>query len=1191
MNEKFKPIFPQIEEKILKFWKERDIFKKSLALRKKGKVFSFYDGPPFASGKPHYGHILATAIKDAVTRYWTMRGYFVPRRVGWDCHGLPVENLIEKELNIKDKKEIEKMGIDKFNAACRASVFRCVSDFQETLKRVGRWADYSNAYATLDNSYIESVWWVFKKLWDAGFIYRDFRVSPYCPRCGTPLSNFEVAQNYKDADDPSVFVKFKIPCLPAGRQSLKFKVESFFLAWTTTPWTLPANAALAVNADFDYVLAEYHGENLILAKERISVLGSDAKIIKIFKGKDLLGVEYEPLFQLGARSAKLKKAHYIVAGDFIGAEDGTGIVHIAPAFGEDDMKIGKKNKLPTLVTVDAEGKMEKGIIGEGLFVKEADELIIGDLEKRGLLFKAEKIKHNYPFCWRCDSPLLYYPLATWYLAVEKLKTNLIENNKEIRWVPAHLKEGRFGTSLKDAPDWAISRNRFWGAPLPIWQCERCGKYEAAGSFKELTKKPLPANNRYFILRHGEAGTNVNGFVSSSAEKKILLTEKGISRIENAAKKLKKQKIDLIFSSPLARTKQTAEIVSEILGTEKIHQDKRLRELEVGMFEGASVEDYHKFYKTGLERFEKRPTGGENLADVRKRMVEFVKETEKNYSGKNILIISHGDPLWILEGALFGLSDSEILGIKYKNHWKEKTAYIKPGEWRKIVLGNVPLDSNGRLDAHRPHIDAIYLKCECGGKMARVEEVFDCWFESGSMPYAQWHYPFENKKLVEKTFPADFIAEGLDQTRGWFYTLHVLAGALTLKNIGLGKNRPAFRNVVVNGLVLDGQGRKLSKKLQNYPEPEEIFNNFGADALRYFLLSSTSIGEDYRFSDKGVEEAMRKIISTFWNTFVFFKTYSADFSLLGNRISKLEKGGNILDKWIFSRLNEAVFEINKQMEAYELTKAARVFEGFLDDLSNWHVRRSRPRFQRPENAKEKKAAILALGGVLTELAKLFAPFAPFISEEVYQGVKNILPGKFLESVHLEKYPAVEKKIIDDDLNWKMKLVRSACALGLKLRAKAGIKVRQPLAELIINNYELKNEKKLVDLIKDELNIKEVKFAEELPLESDKLVLGEEGVLRVALNTEITPALKEEGTIREIIRNIQGMRKDGGFTPSDKIALCYQSDFPLGDLIKRNEKEIAAAVGAKEISRGLNDKKVFKIERDFEMDGEKIWIGVK
>jgi len=959
--------FPQIERKILKFWEKNKIFQKSISQKKKKPIFSFYDGPPFASGLPHYGHILTSTIKDTVLRYFTMQGFQVPRRVGWDCHGLPVENLIEKELNIKNKREIENLGIEKFNLACKESVFRYVKEWVNTLKRIGRWADYKKSYATMDKNYTESVWWVFKKLYELKLVYKDFRVSPYCPRCGTPLSNFEVNQPdaYREIEDQSVYVKFP----------LKEK-NNYFLAWTTTPWTLPSNVALAINPQIPYVKVKIKKEKYILAKERLSILKEDYQIEEEFLGETLVGKEYLPLYQMNLE----KPGYFVVAADFVSVEEGTGIVHIAPAFGEEDMILGKKENLPIVITVDEEGKVKNSlnIPGQGLFVKEADEEIKKDLRERNLLYKEEKIVHSYPFCWRCDTPLLYYPIESWYVAVSKIKKQLIANNKKIHWVPEHIKEGRFGKWLEGAKDWAVSRNRFWGAPLPIWQCQ---------------------------------------------------IEK------NQKSKIKGQK-----------------------------------------------------YCNNI------------------KIIGSIKELEK-LSGKKI------------------------------------------------------------KDLHRPYIDEITFKCEkCGGTMRRVLEVFDCWFESGSMPYAQWHYPFENKKFVEKTFPTDFIAEGLDQTRGWFYTLHVLATALTLKDVGLGVGKPAFKNVIVNGLVLAADGKKLSKRLKNYTSPEIIFEKFGADTLRLFLLTSSQIGDDYLVSDKKIEEVWRKTISTLWHSFLFFQTYKDRTFKPKNQF----KPKNVLDEWVVSKLNTLINQITLEMNSYHLTNAARLLDQFIDDLSNWYIRRSRRRFQKPENKKEKEEANQVLYYILINLVKLAAPFIPFLTEEIYLSLRR---KKDPISIHLCDYPKTNQKFINKNLEKKMEKIREIISSALAERIKAKIKVRQPLKNLQIPNQELKKEKDLLDLIKEEVNIKNISFGKKLELD-----------------TEITPDLKEEGLVREVIRQIQEMRKQVLLKPKDKITIKYQGDKDVQEILSRNKNSILKETLAKDFSLKTTDKEKFKVEKEIKIENMSLWLGI-
>jgi len=928
----FKPIIKlqikNLEKRILSFWQKEKIFEKTLKNRK--RKFIFYDGPPFATGLPHYGHILAMTIKDTVCRYKTMQGFNVPRRLGWDCHGLPVEYEVEKDLKISGKKQIEQMGIDKFCEACRGIVFKYTKEWEKTIERMGRWADKKNPYTTMELSYMESIWWIFKQIWEKKLLYRGFKSMPYCPRCGTPLSNFETNLGYKnDVPDTSIFIKFPLIGKP----------KTYFLAWTTTPWTLPGNAALAINPKFKYVEVELEGEKLILAKDRLNVLNKDYKIIRDFKANDLLGQTYQPPYEFIPKQ-KDKKAWIIVRADFVNIEEGTGIVHIAPAFGEDDLDLGRKENLQVIQTVNEKGEFIKEVKPwAGRFVKEADKLIINELRETNLLYKTEVIYHTYPFCWRCESPLIYYAISTWFIKVSELREKLIKNNQKIHWVPGHIKNGRFGKWLEEARDWAISRSRFWGTPLPIWECGKCSKIKVVGSLSELKKEAV------------------------------------------------------------------------------------------------------------------------------------------NF---------------------------------------------------KAIYPN-------KIDLHRPKIDEIKLKCECGGEMKRVEEVLDCWFESGSMPYAQNHYPFEKRIDFEKNFPADFIAEGLDQTRGWFYTLHVVASILF--------NKPAFKNCIVNGIILDEKGRKLSKRLRNYPEPEEIFTKYGADSLRFFLLSSAATNaQDLLFSDKLVEDVFRKLILMMINIYNFFATNA----LVDKWQPKDEtKNLSVLDRWIVSRANGLINEITKGLESYNLNLAAKPVQKFIEDLSTWYVRRSRDRLgPTAENQKDKEVCYSTFYQVLVNLCKILAPFTPFLSEEIFQNLTD------KESVHLEDWPNVDEKLIDENLEKQMEQVRKICEMGHAKRKEVGVRVRQPLQKLRIENGELSREagsgsarrieKDLIQLIKDELNIKEVKFK-----------VGK-GDLKVELDTQITPELKVEGEARELVRQIQELRKQQNCRLDEKIKVIgpsWPTDKKLQDYIKK------------------------------------------
>lgn len=916
-NNSKKHFFSEIEEKLLDVWEQENTFEKSLANRQGGELFNFYDGPPFANGVPHYGHLEQTTIKDSITRYKTMQGFYVPRRVGWDTHGLPVEYAIEKEHGFKGKKEIIDFGIDKFNQECRDSVFMYRDVWEKMFRRVGRWADYKNTYATLDESYIESVWWVFKTIFDKGLIYKDFRSAPYCPRCATPLSNFELNQGYQDnVPDPSLFVKFKLT-----------NENAYLLGWTTTPWSLPGNAAIAVKPDAKYVYVklkddEGREETLILARNRLEALNSDNyHIEKELTGQELVGLEYHPLFDMrGTGLPEGEDNLYKVWGaDFVSIEDGSGILHVAPAFGEDDLALAKANSLPVLITVDENGHVAKdlGLPEEfaGKFFKGADEPIIAHLTRQKLVYSAETFTHTYPFCWRCDTPLLYYATDSWLVKVTDLKDKIVANNQKINWTPEHIKDGRFGKWLDNARDWAISRNRFWGAPLPVWVTDD-GEVVVIGSVEELKKRAV---------------------------------------------------------------------------------------------------------------------------------------------------------------------DPSKIG-----------------------------------DLHRPFIDDIQIKTDSGKIAKRIPEVFDCWFESGAMPYAQDHYPFENKDAWEAKFPADFIAEAIDQTRGWFYTLHVLAAALF--------DKPAFQNVICSGWIVAADGEKLSKRKKNYAPMDEVFDQYGVDTLRFFMASSPLVnGEDTRFSVDFLRDTQRKVFMTYNNIFSFYKLY-ADVDKWKSKDPLDEpKSTNVLDQWMLARLNQTVIEVTDGMEAYRLDKASRPIVELLDDASNWYVRRSRRRFWKSEDDADKNQAYETLNYTLLRISQLLAPFSPFLSDHIW---RELSAGTDLpKSVHLTDWPkATQAK--SSQLLTDMDLIRShVITEGLSQRATAGIKVRQPLNKVSLN-LDIASKQDFQEIIADELNVKEVVWVNK----------GE----AVVLDTALTPELKAEGLSRDLIRSIQNARKKAGFNVDDRIHLVVESE---------------------------------------------------
>ncbi|MDO8240378.1 MAG: isoleucine--tRNA ligase [Candidatus Moranbacteria bacterium] len=992
-----KMTFPKMEEEVLKFWEENQVFEKSLEKNKDKQAYVFYDGPPFATGNPHYGHIVGSVMKDVVPRYWTMRGRYVERKWGWDCHGLPIENIAEKELGIKRKNEIEEMGVEKFNEFCRSKVLSYVSVWEKIITRLGRWADMKNAYKTMDLPYMESIWFVFKELWDKGLIYEGYRSMHICTRCETTLSQQEVSEGYKDIKDLSAIAKFELVDEPGA----------FVLAWTTTPWTLLGNVALAVGAEIDYVKISYNdkagnAQQFILAKSiyeikkdelfpSVKELKADEvppmppKIIEEFKGNNLVGKKYKPLFDyyVGKGIENEENGWQIYAGDFVTTEDGTGVVHIAPAFGDDDFRLSQQYNLPFVQHVGMDGIIKKEA-GEfaGISLKprakdkpeeirEADLTMIKAMGDK--IFHSEKYLHSYPHCWRCDTPLINYATSSWFVKVTGVKERALETAKEINWTPNHIKEGRFGKWLEGARDWSISRQRFWASVMPIWRCKECGELEVFGSVASLEERS-----------------------------------------------------------------------------------------------GAKVTDLHKHV-----------------------------------------------------------------------------------------------------------VDNITFKCQkCSGEMHRVPDVLDTWFDSGSMPYAQMHYPFENKEKFEANFPAEFIAEGQDQTRAWFYYLHVLGTAL--------KDKPAFKNVIVNGIVLAEDGKKMAKKLQNYPDPSLMFEKYGADSIRMYLMSSPVVAaENLNFKEADVADFMRGTFRMLWNSYSFFVLY-ADIDKwkpsdqIPNPKSRIT---NLLDKWILSELNMLIRDYNKHMEAYELNYASRLFPKFIDNLSNWYIRRSRKRFWKSEDDGDKAEAYQTLHFVLVELAKLMAPFAPFMAEEIF---KN-LTGK--ESVHLEDMPMADESVINVDMNGDMEYLRNTISSGLRARAEAKIKVRQPLQDVVIIAKESFPEE-MKQIICDELNVKKVLVVNDFNNLASEYVVGEESGLRIALNIIITEELKLEGQAREIIRSIQEMRKEAGFEVDNRIKVGYDG---LNNVFEKFSSLIQREVLAVDIVAGVIETP--DLQKELAIDGKTASISIK
>ena len=1023
--------FVGMENKVAEMWKQKNIIKKNFDMNKGKRYFTFYDGPPTANGKPHVGHIETRVMKDIIPRYKVMKGYKVIRKAGWDTHGLPVELEIEKKLGISGKEQIEEYGVEKFVKECKESVFTYVSMWEKMTEQIGYWVDMENPYVTYHNPYIESVWWALKQMWDKGLLYEGHKVMPYCPRCGTALSSHEVAQGYKDVKDLTAIAKFKVAD----------EDNKYILAWTTTPWTLPSNLALCINKAYTYIEAKVNDEILILAKDLApKVLGEDFEIVREFQGTELLGTKYEQLMPFGKVEGK---AFEVIHGDYVTLSDGTGVVHIAPAYGEDDSLVAKANGITFINLVDKEGKfVEEVTPWAGKFVKKCDESICKWLEENNKLFKAEKHLHSYPHCWRCDTPLLYYPKESWFVAMTTLRDKLIENNNKINWYPDNIRTGRFGKFLENVIDWGISRDRYWGTPLPIWECE-CGHKECIGSIEELKNKGI----------------------------------------------------------------------------------------------------------------------------------------------------------------------------------------------------NVPED----IELHKPYIDAVHLNCpECGKEMERVKEVIDCWFDSGSMPFAQLHYPFENKELFEQNYPAQFISEAVDQTRGWFYTLLAISTAVFDRN--------PFENCIVLGHVLDKKGLKMSKSKGNVVDPFEVLGSEGADATRWHFYTASAPWLPTRFSTDDVSEAGRKFLSTLWNVYSFYVLY-ADLDKFNPTEYADFVSDNVMDKWIMSKLNTLVKDVDAKLNSYDITNAALAIEDFTDELSNWYVRRNRARYWSETLTDDKIGAYVTLYRVLTTLVKVAAPFVPFITEEIYQNLVVNLDPQAEESVHLCLWPEVDEKAIDKNLEAEMDLAYKIVKLGRSARNGANIKNRQPLSKMLVSTDSLPAY--YGDIITDELNIKVVEFGADLSthvnfeIKPNLPVLGRaygkmipqirkeigarnqmelaqtiqnggvvtinidgteielnkenllvtmqglegyafagEGSIGVVLDTHISEELREEGHVREMISKIQNMRKESGFQVADKIKLYVADNEMLMNVIKKFADVIKRDTLTEEI--------VFGAEREYTettINGEKLNMAVE
>jgi len=1142
------PKFPELEENILKQWDEKDIFNKSLNKPAPEGNFIFFEGPPGANGKPGIHHLISRDFKDIITRYKTMRGYRVERKAGWDTHGLPVELEVEKQLGFKSKRDIEEYGVSAFNRKCREVAWKYKSIWDDFTERAGYWLDLDHPYITYEPDYIESLWWIVKKIDDRKLLYEGNKVVPHCPRCGTTLASHELAQGYEDVDDVSVYVRFKI------KDDLMNGAG--FLVWTTTPWTLPANVALAVGESIPYSEIELAlGERLILATARLSAIEGEYKVLREMPGKDLVGMEYEPPYSFVEYDGPV---HHVFAADFVSTEDGTGIVHIAPMYGVDDFNLGLANKLPQKHLVNTAGEFVPEVKPwAGMFVKKADPLIVEDLAANGKLYKKETVRHTYPFCWRCKTPLIYYAKPSWFFKTSDLGEAMIKANEEIHWEPEHLKEGRFGEWLKGIKDWAISRERYWATPLPVWKCANDHK-TVVGSLNDLEEKRLTKPARLLLMRHGEAESNVSEIVSSGPEgHRVHLTEKGKEMAEAAAKKLGKEKISAIYSSPYTRTQETAGIVAVALGLPVI-TDERIKESEFGQMNGKSPKEFYKAFPSPIDRWTNAPAGGENFSQLRKRMMDFVREISAKHAGETVLVVSHGDPLYVLDCTLNRVPDSELKDRRYP-------VFAQPVE---AFLPNWPFNEDGELDPHRPYIDEIVIKCdECKGEMKRVRDVMDVWFDSGSMPFAQWHYPFENKERIDKglSYPADYISEGIDQTRGWFYTLLAV-------NTLLGYKHPPYKNVISMNHILDAKGFKMSKSKGNVVVPEDMFNKYGADAVRFYFFSVNQPGDYKRFDEKDIDSVVKKVFLILWNTMEFWKLSRQTTN--DERLTTNPE--HVLDKWLKSRVNQLTKIVTVELDAYHPTDAARAVMDFVNELSTWYVRRSRDRIRAGASVEPLREALMTV-------TKLLAPMVPFVAEAMYAELNG--EG---ESVHLVDWPSYNEKEIDAELIDEMAAVRKIVVLGHALRDEAEVKLRQPLSEVEIEKAALKNIDNLLPLVAEELNVKLVKSVDHIDERGGWIIKSANGIT-VALRTEITAELKREGMMREIMRQINDLRKETKLTPADRIILFMDTDDIEFKSILTTEKEhLAVSARADEV---IMDRGAAEFSRVLDLDGRKLWIGLK